>query len=261
MHEQELLSGSWNASWAANKAPFFIFLILRFFGWRAAHGVSMRTWFPCSCMTANSWIEQSRDAMQGTQQAFKKKAQVMTFTIILRLNLLLLKTCLRDYMPEEKLGLPSCFLAFSTESSSWFPQNAQSLLRPHSFRPDTRFQSCMARHANTCKSIINKSIKAGHVWVKSQTIFWNWAAIFGSQLLLLLFFLVQHDLLSHAALILVQASKAGNHQLHHLQSSLPFHQSVSREFYWDSFSRNFIAMKLFTIRIIQDYPPHSRTLS
>ena len=89
-----------------------------------------------------------------------------------------------------------------------------------------------------------QSIKAGHVWVKSQTIFWNWAAIFGSQLLLLLFFLVQHDLLSHTALILVQASKAGKHQ-HHLQSSLPFHQSVSREFYCDSFSRNFITMKLF----------------
>lgn len=60
------------------------------------------------------------------------------------------------YMPEEKLGLPSCFLAFSTESSSWFPQNAQSLMHPHSFCPDTRFQSCMALHANSCKSIINE---------------------------------------------------------------------------------------------------------
>ena len=46
--------------------------------------------------------------MQGPQQAFKKiktvlrmSAQVMTFTIILRLNLLL-KTCPCDYMPEEQ---------------------------------------------------------------------------------------------------------------------------------------------------------------
>ena len=103
-------------------------------------------------------------------------------------------------------------------------------------------------------------MKAGHVWVKSQTTFWNWATIFGSQLLLLLFFLVQHDLLSHAALILVQASTGGKHQCITSSRPCPFHQSVSREFYCDSFSRNFFTMKLFTIRIIQVSPtPQSST--
>jgi len=264
MHEQELLSGSWNASWAANRAPFFIFLILRFFGWRAAHGVSMRTWFPCSCMTANSWIEQSRDAMQGTRQAFQKKSRPF-------------HRCRHRWWLSQSSWGWTCFCSKPVYMTTCLKKNSDCQAAFwHSLRnlradflrmlnhwcAHIRFALTLgSNHAWPGMQILasQRSIKAGHVWVKSQTIFWNWAAIFGSQLLLLLFFLVQHDLLSHTALILVQASKAGKHQ-HHLQSSLPFHQSVSREFYWDSFSRNFIAMKLFTIQIIQVSPtPQSNT--
>lgn len=74
-------------------------------------------------------------------------------------------------------------------------------------------------HSPACKYLqVNNQYRQG-MFESNQTIFWNWATIFGSQLLLLLFFLVQHDLLSHAALILVQASTGGKH--HCITSSRP----------------------------------------